>query len=45
MAKFAELSAKTHNYLINDGSEDKKAKDKKKCAVKRKLKSENHKNC
>ena len=45
MTKFVELKAKTDSYLINDGSEDKKAKDTKKCVIKRKLKFENYKNC
>ena len=31
--------------MINDGSQDKKAKDTKKCAIKQKLKFENYKNC
>ena len=36
---------KTHSYLIDDGSEDKKGKDTKRCVMKRKLKFENYKNC
>ena len=44
MTKFVGLKAKTHNYLIDDGSEDKKAKCTKKCVIKRKLKFENYKN-
>ena len=39
------LRAKTYSYLIVDGSEDKKAQDTKKCAIKRKLKFGNYKNC
>ena len=39
------LKAKTYSYLIDDGSEDKKAWDTKKCVIKRKLKFENYKNC
>ena len=35
MAKYFGLRAKTYSYLIDDGSEDKKAKDTKKCVVKR----------
>ena len=31
--------------LIDDGSEDKKAKGTKKCVIKRKLKFENYRNC
>ena len=42
--KFVGLSAKTYIYLIDDHSEDKKAKDTKQCITKRKLKFENHKN-
>ena len=45
MTKFVGLRAKTHSYLIDDGSEDKKAKDTKKCVMKRKLKFDNYKNC
>ena len=39
------MKSETYSYLIHDGSEDEKAKDTKKCALKRKLKFENHKNC
>ena len=49
MTKFAGLSTKTYKKtrknLIDDGNEDKKAKDTKKCVIKRKLKFENYKNC
>ena len=45
MTKFVGLRAKTYSYLIDDGSEDKKAKGPKKCVIKRKLKFENYKNC
>ena len=38
MTKFVGLRAKSCSYLIDDGSEDKKAKDTKKCVIKRKLK-------
>ena len=38
MTKFVGLRAKTYSYLIDDGSEDKKAKSTKKCAIKIKLK-------
>ena len=41
MKKIFGLRAKTYSYLIDDGSEDKKAKDTKKCVIKRKLKFEN----
>ena len=42
---FFGLRAKTYSYLIDDGSEDKKAKGTKKCVIKRKLKFKNYKNC
>ena len=34
-----------HSYLIDDSSEDKKAKITKKCLLKRKFKFESYKNC
>ena len=37
MTKFVGLTEKTYNYLIDDGSEDKKAKGTRKCVIKRKL--------
>ena len=45
MTKFFRLRAKTFSYLIDDGSEDNKAKRRKMCVTKRKLKFENYKNC
>ena len=45
MIDFVELRAKTYSYLQDDGSESRKAKDTKKCVMKRKLKFENYKNC
>ena len=45
MKKFVGLRAKTYSYLIDDGSENKKAKGTKKCVIKIKLKFENYKNC
>ena len=45
MKEFVGLRAKTYNYLIDDVSEDKKAKGTKKCVIKRKLKLEDYKNC
>ena len=45
MTKFSGLRAKTYSYLIDDDSEDKKAKDTKKCVIKRKIKSKKHKCC
>ena len=44
MTKFVGLRAKTYSYLIDDVSEDKKAKRTKNCVIKKKLKSENYKN-
>ena len=38
MTTFVGLRAITYSYLIDDGSEDKKAKCTKKCLIKRKLK-------
>ena len=45
ITKFVGLRAKTYSYLTDDSSEDKKAKDTKKCVIKSKLKFENYKNC
>ena len=45
MTKFVRLRAKTYSYLIDYSSEDKKARDTKKCLIKRELKFENYKNC
>ena len=39
------LRAKAYSYLIDNGSEDKKASDKKMCVIKRKLKFVIYKNC
>ena len=44
MIKFFGLKAKTYSYIIDGGSED-KPKRTTKCVIKRKRKSENHKNC
>ena len=41
MIKLVGLRAKTHSYLIEDVSEDKKAKGTKNCIIKRKLKFQN----
>ena len=45
MAKFVGLRAKAYSYLIDDVSESRKAKDTKKCDIKKQLKFENYKNC
>ena len=37
MTKFVGLRAKTYSYLIDDCSEDKKAKGTKKCVIKNKI--------
>ena len=42
---FVALIAKIYSYLVDDSSEDKKAKGTKKCVIKRKHKFENYKNC
>ena len=43
--KFVGLRAETYIYLIDDSSEDKKAKDTKNRVIKRKLEFEICKNC
>ena len=45
MKYFVRLRAKTYNYLKDNNDEDKKAKDTKKCVIKRKLKFQDYKNC
>ena len=35
MVKFVGLRGKTYSYLINDGTEDRKAKGTKKCVIKK----------
>ena len=45
MAKIDGLRPKNYSYLLDDGSEDKKAKGMKKCVMKRKLTFENYTNC
>ena len=45
MTKSVGLKAKTYSYLTDNGIEDEKSKGTKKCAMKRKLKFENYKNC
>ena len=44
MTKFVRLRAKAYSYLIDNGSEDKKAKGTKKCIKKIKFKFESCKN-
>ena len=43
MTKFVGLKVKIYSYLIDDGSENNKAKGTKKCIIKRKLKFEKDK--
>ena len=43
MTKFLGIRAKTYSYLIDDSNEDEKAKDTKKCVIKRKPNFENYK--
>ena len=45
MNYFVGLRAKSYSYLIDDGSEDEKAKGITKCVIKEKLNFENYKNC
>ena len=45
MTKFVELKVKIYDSLIDDSSEDKKAKGTKKRVTKRKLKFESYKKC
>ena len=43
MKQFVGLKAKTYSYLKDNNDEDKKAKDTKKCVIKRKLKFKDYK--
>ena len=46
ITEFAKLRPKTCSYLTDDGKEDKKAKErKKKCVIKRMIKFNDYKNC
>ena len=45
MIKLVGFRAKNYSYLIDNGSEDKKGKDTKKCVIKRKRQFKNYKNC
>ena len=44
LKEFVGLRAKPYRYLKNNNNEDKKAKDTKKCAIKRKLKFQYYRN-
>ena len=45
LKEFIGLRAKTYSYLTDHNSEEKKAKGTKQCAIKRKLKFKEYKNC
>ena len=45
MKAFVGSRAKTYSYLKDNNDEGKKAKDRKKCVIKRKLKFQYYKNC
>ena len=45
MEEFVGSRAKICSHLIDDGSEDKKSKARKKCVIKRKPKFQDYKNC
>ena len=45
MTEVVALRPKTYVYLMDDGSDHKKAKGKKKCVIKQKLMFENYKDC
>ena len=45
MTEFVALRPKTYSYLTDDCKEDKKAKGKKKCVIKRRLKFSDYKHC
>ena len=45
MIEFGGLRAKTYAYLMDDDSEDKKAKETKKCVIKRRLMFESYMDC
>ena len=45
MTEFAALRPKTYSYLMDDGRNDKKAKETKKCVIKQIIKFNDYKNC
>ena len=45
MTEFVALRPKTYSYLMDHGGGDKKAKGKKKCVIKRRLKFNDYKDC
>ena len=45
ITEFVTFRRKTYSYLTDDGKEDKKAKETKKCIIKIMIKFNNYKNC
>ena len=45
ITEFVTLRPKTYSYLTDDDKEDKKAKETKKCIIKRMIKFDGYKNC
>ena len=45
MTEFVALTPKTYSYLMDEGSEYKRAKGTKKCVIKREIKSKSYKDC
>ena len=45
MTEFATLRPKTYSYLMEGGKNDKKAKETKKCVIKKILKFNDYKDC
>ena len=45
MTEFVVRRPKTYSYLMDDGNNDKKAKETKKCVIKRRFKFNDYKNC
>ena len=45
ISEFITLRPKTYSYLTDEGKEDKKAKGRKKCVIKRVIKFNDYKNC
>ena len=45
MKKFVVIRAKTYCYLKGNNDEDKKAKDAKRCVIKRKLRFKDYEKC
>ena len=45
MTEFVAVRPKTYSYLMDDGGSDKKAKEAKKCVIKRRLKFNDYKDC